>query len=83
MTLRPRLLAALLGPLVIAASLIVTAAPASAATPLSGFSISSNHAPSVFGQSVTLFATLTGTGTSPTGTVDFFDGASPLCTASR
>ena len=77
----PRFLAALLGPLVIAASLVVTAAPASAATPLAAFSLSSTHAPSVFGQSVTLFANLTGTTTSPTGTVDFFDGGSPLCSA--
>jgi hypothetical protein len=66
---------------VIATSLVVTAAPASAATPLAAFSVTSNHAPSVFGQSVTLFANLTGTGASPTGTVDFFDGASPLCSA--
>lgn len=78
---RPRLLAALLGPLVIAATLVVTAAPASAATPLAAFTVTSNHAPSVFGQSVTFFANLTGTEASPTGTVDFFDGASPICSA--
>lgn len=37
--------------------------------------------PSVFGQSVTLTATVAAAGDSPTGTVTFSDGASPLCTA--
>jgi hypothetical protein len=78
---RPRLLAALLGPLVIAATLVATAAPASAATPLADFSISSTDASSVFGQSVILVASLTGTGASPTGTINFFDDASPLCSS--
>lgn len=54
---RPRLLAALLGPLVIAASLVATATPASAA-PLSSNAVTSSQTPSVFGQSVTLFVTL-------------------------
>jgi Bacterial Ig-like domain (group 3) len=79
--LRRRLLAALLGTLVIGASLATTATPATAAVPLSDFTISSNHATSVFGQSVTLFAQLTGDVVSPTGTVDFLDGATPLCSS--
>lgn len=59
---------------------VLTAPPAAAATPLTSFTMSSNQPASAFGQSVTLFATLTGTTTAPTGSVDFFDGGTPLCT---
>ena len=39
--------------------------------------VASNTSPSTFGQSVTFTATVTGV--SPTGTVDFLDGATPMC----
>ncbi len=78
---RRRALAALLGPFLISASLVVLAGPASAAVPLSNFTVSSNHPSAAAGQSVTFFATLTGTSASPTGTVAFFDGGTPLCSS--
>ena len=41
-------------------------------------SLTSSDSTAVFGQSVTFTATVTGTGGTPTGTVDFLDGRSPL-----
>jgi autotransporter-associated beta strand protein len=52
---------------------VTTAAPT--------ISVSGSPAPSVFGQSVTLTATLSGTGGSPTGTVTFLSGGITLGTA--
>ena len=48
-----------------------------AAGPATSTGVVSSLNPSTFGQSVTFTATVSG-GTSPTGTVQFFDGAAPL-----
>ncbi|MGA2433254.1 MAG: Ig-like domain repeat protein [Acidimicrobiales bacterium] len=45
--------------------------------------VTSSHDPSVIGQSVTYTATVSagsGSPSSPTGTVNFFDGSTPICT---
>ena len=46
---------------------------------VSGTALASNSNPSVSGQAVTFTATITGS--TPTGTVNFLDGAAPLCTS--
>ena len=43
--------------------------------------MTSNFNPSALGQTVVFTATVLGTGATPTGTVNFFDGATPLCSA--
>jgi len=43
--------------------------------------LASSVNPSTLGQPVSLTATVATTGAAPTGTVDFLDGATPLCTA--
>lgn len=57
---------------------VVTAGPAAAAS-TSAFGITPAPSSSVFGQSVTFTATITGPSGRPTGTVDFLDGATQLC----
>src|SRR4051794_28994201 len=70
--------AALLGGML--AQLAVSAEPAFALDTAT-IEVSSNHAPSVSGQSVTFTTTVTGTGVTPTGNIDFVDGFDPLCSA--
>ena len=43
--------------------------------------MTSNFNPSALGQTVVFTATVLGTGATPTGTLNFFDGATPLCSA--
>ena len=61
------------------AQLALTADPASAATPVSAFNVSSTDLTSVFGQTITLDVTITGGSGTPTGTATFLDGATPIC----
>jgi hypothetical protein len=65
-------------PAVVAAGLVVAPTPAGAVPPAS-FTLGSTQPASVYGQSVTLTASIAGGSGTPTGEVSFFDGASPLC----
>lgn len=78
----PRLLAALLVSSLLAAMLVHAAvtAPSASAAPLSNITVNSTDSSSVFSQSVTLASTLTGSSVTPTGTVTFLDGVTPVCT---
>ena len=46
---------------------------------VASIALTSNVNPSALGQMVLLSATISGAGATPTGTVDFLDGATPLC----
>ncbi|HEY3723817.1 MAG TPA: Ig-like domain-containing protein [Acidimicrobiia bacterium] len=61
------------------AQLALTADPASAATPVGSFSVGSTDLTSVSGQSVTFNVAILGGSGTPTGTVTFLDGATPIC----
>lgn len=60
--------------------LAVSANPAAAATPITGFSLTSNNLSSAVGQTVSLNVLIQGSGATPTGTVQILDGASTICT---
>jgi large repetitive protein len=59
--------------------IVLTAEPASAATPVNAINISSNHLASKFGQSVTFTVSISGDPATPSGTVDVLDGVTTLC----
>jgi hypothetical protein len=78
MGLRRRSALALLVTVATGAGVLVAAPPAGAVAP-SSFTITSSQPTSVYGQEVTLFASLTGPSGRPTGTVNFLDGGAVLC----
>ncbi|MGZ6966026.1 MAG: Ig-like domain-containing protein, partial [Acidimicrobiia bacterium] len=64
------------------AQLAITADPAAAAAPISTMTLHPDDLTAVVGQNVTFSGSVTGTsGISPTGTLDFLDGVTPICSA--
>ncbi len=76
---RQALLPILCAALLAGATVALNAEPAFAAVPVGGMAVSSTDSTSVFGQSVTLNATITGGSGTPTGTADVLDGGVPVC----